>query len=126
MTLYETVIPLNPVTKKNSMQIIRNRGRPRLIQSKKYRQYEKDALKIIKRPKEPISSPVNLRAVFYRQYKYRCDLSNLIEAAQDILVKAGVLEDDNFRVIKGLDGCRIEFDKENPRTEVFIEEVENA
>lgn len=123
MTLYKTVIPLNPATKKNSMQMI-TRGRPRLIQSKKYRQYEKDALKLIKAPKEPIQKPCNLRLLFYRQHKYNCDLSNLIEAVQDILVKAGVLEDDNFKVIKSLDGCRIEFDKENPRTEIFIEEKE--
>jgi Holliday junction resolvase RusA-like endonuclease len=50
-------------------------------------------------------------------------LSNLIEAAQDVLVKAGVIEDDNYKYIKSLDGCRVEFDKKNPRTEIEIEEV---
>ena len=123
MTLYKAVIPLNPITKKNSQQIIKSRGRPMLIQSKRYRQYEKDALMLIKKPKEPISAPVNLRCVFYRATKHRVDLSNLIEAAQDVLVKAGVIEDDNYKYIKSLDGCRVEFDKENPRTEIEIEEV---
>ena len=94
-----------------------------MIQSKKYRQYEKDALKLIKKPKEPISAPVNLRCVFYRATKHRVDLSNLIEAAQDVLVKAGVIEDDNYKYIKSLDGCRVEFDKQNPRTEIEITPV---
>ena len=105
------------------MQIIKVGNRPRVIQSKKYRQYEKDALMLIKKPKEPISAPVNLRCVFYRATKHRVDLSNLIEAAQDVLVKAGVIEDDCYKIIKSLDGCRVEFDKENPRTEIEIEEV---
>jgi len=105
------------------MQIIKVGNRPRVIQSKKYRQYEKDALMLIKKPKELISTPVNLRCVFYRATKHRVDLSNLIEAAQDVLVKAGVIEDDNYKYIKSLDGCRVEFDKQNPRTEIEIEEV---
>ena len=38
-------IPLKPVTKKNSSQIITNKatGRPMVIPSKAYRQYEQDA-----------------------------------------------------------------------------------
>jgi len=123
MTLYKAVIPLNPITKKNSQQIIKSKGRPMLIQSKRYRQYEKDCLMLLKKPREPISVPCNLRATFYRATKHRVDLSNLIEAVQDVLVKAGVLEDDNYKYIKSLDGCRVEFDKNNPRTEIEITPV---
>jgi hypothetical protein len=38
----------------------------------------------------------------------------------DILVKAKVLEDDNYKIVIGTDGSRVYYDKENPRTEVEI------
>lgn len=53
--------------------------------------------------------------------KRRVDLSNLIEAVDDILVKAGVLEDDNYKIVQSHDGSRVLHDKENPRTEITIE-----
>ena len=42
LTIYGT-----PRSKKNSQQIIRVGGKPRLIQSKAYREYEKDAVRQI-------------------------------------------------------------------------------
>ena len=41
-----------------------------------------------------------------------------------MLVKYGVIEDDNSRIIVSMDGSRVRYDKENPRTEVTIEMVE--
>jgi Holliday junction resolvase RusA-like endonuclease len=120
--VYKAVIPLNPVTKKNSQRIcINNRTGKRFVkQSKRYEEYEDAAGYFLKSPEEPIDFPVNLKCIFYRRTKHRVDLSNLIEAIQDILVKCGVLEDDNHTIVQGLDGCRVEFDKENPRTEIEI------
>ena len=54
-----------------------------------------------------------------------CDLTNLLEAIDDILVSYGVLSDDNFTVIVSHDGSRVYIDKENPRTEITIESIEN-
>lgn len=120
--LYEAMIPLNPKTKKNSMQIVVNRatGRAMIVQSKEYKQYEKDAAFFLPKLKEPITTPVNVKCVFYRQTAIRCDASNLTAAIDDILVKYGILADDNFKIIASHDGTRVYIDRDNPRTEITI------
>jgi Holliday junction resolvase RusA-like endonuclease len=125
--LYEAVIPLNPRTKKNSQQIMINRktGKPFIMQDSKYKEYEKNAGWFLKKISEPISVPVNVKCVFYREKRIMCDLTNLLEAIDDILVSYGVLSDDNFTVIVSHDGSRVYIDKANPRTEITIETVEN-
>lgn len=72
-----------------------------------------------------ISTPVNLRCVYYMPTRRRVDLVNLLEATCDILVKAGVLEDDHCRIVAGHDGSRVEYDKQNPRVEIWFEEMED-
>ena len=74
---------------------------------------------------EPISQPVNIRYLFYRDSLRRVDQSNLIEGADDVLVKYGVVLDDNFTIVKGHDGTRVFVDKTSPRTEVLITEVDD-
>lgn len=125
--LYEAMIPLNPRTKKNTQQIVINKttGRPFIMQNSKYKEYEKNCGYFLKKLPEPISEPVNVKCVFYRETRIRCDLTNLLEAIDDVLVTYGVLADDNFTVIVGHDGSRVHIDKENPRTEITIETVEN-
>lgn len=112
----------NPKTKKNSSQIIMNQrtGRPMVIPSKAYKQYEKDCGLQLKGKGLKINYPVNLKAVYYRKDRRKVDLSNLHEALQDILVKYGVLEDDNYTIVASHDGSCVQIDKENPRTEVEI------
>mgnify|MGYP001321897446 CR=1 FL=1 len=117
-------IPLNPITKKNSQRIIKNRatGRPLIIQSETYKQYEKDCGFFLKQYKgKPIDEPINLKCLFYRKDKRGVDLSNCLEAIQDILVKYGILKDDKHSIVASVDGSRILYDKENPRTEIYIE-----
>lgn len=139
--LYEGMIPLNPKTKKNSQEILYKHiyspkgvysktrgilkylGVPFISQSKAYKQYEKDSGWFVKRKGEPIDKPVNVKCLFYRKDAIRCDLTNLLEAIDDILVKYGVLKDDNFKVIAGHDGSRVFIDRENPRTEIVIEDI---
>lgn len=125
--LYQALIPLNPKTKKNSQQIVYNRKTERamIIQSSEYKEYEKNAGWFLKKLPQPIDKPVNVKCIFYRKNAIRCDQSNLIAAIDDILVKYGILADDNFKVIASHDGSRVYIDKENPRTEITIETVEN-
>ena len=127
-------IPLPPVTKKNSSQIIFTgqkcpvckRGRlARLLPSKKYREYEEAALWCLQR-KEPITTPVNVQCLFYMPTKRKVDKSNLEEACHDLLVIAGVLADDNRDIIAATDGSRVLYDKENPRTEIYITDYKGA
>lgn len=116
-------IPIVPVTKKNSQQILRTKqGRPFIAPSKKYKAYEKEALVYIVPPRTgPIDQPCNVKALFYMPTRRRVDLVNLEEALLDVLVIAGVLADDNAAVVASMDGSRVLYDKANPRTEIEIE-----
>lgn len=114
-------IPLTPISKKNSQQIAINRatGKPFIMPSKKYKEYEQMAAWYIPRNKH-INKPVNVKCLFYMPTRRRCDLTNMLEAIDDVMVKCGLLADDNFTVIEAHDGSRVLYDKENPRTEVEI------
>lgn len=74
------------------------------------------------RHSKTIAEPVNVQMVFYMPTKRKCDLVNLQEACLDILVKARILEDDNSNIVASMDGSGVEYDKENPRTEIVIQE----
>lgn len=120
------IVKLSPVSKKNSQQILTNRktGRPFIMPSSKYRQYEREAAWFLKpRPPRPIECEVNVKCVFYMPTRRRVDLNNLLEAATDLLVSAGVLKDDHCGIVVSHDGSRVLYDKDNPRTEITITRV---
>ena len=114
-------IQVAPRTKKNSNQIIYNKatGKPMVIPSPHYKQYEKDCRWFMPRV-DTIDYPVNIKAVFYMPTKRRVDLVNLQEALLDVLVKYGVIADDNSQIVYSMDGSYVDYDKNRPRTEVFI------
>ena len=121
--MYEYVIPCPPVTKKNSEQIAKNRktGKRFIIQSQRYSEYETAASYFLRpKPPKPIDYPVTVKCLFFMPTKRRVDTNNLEAAAHDILVKFGVLADDNRDIIASKDGTRTYQDKENPRTEITI------
>lgn len=110
-----------PITKKNSQQIIRAGNRRMVLPSPQYRQYENDCLwQIPPKAKQRIDMPVNVQCIFYMPTRRRVDLVNLQEATLDILVAAGVLADDNCRIVAAMDGSRVDYDKYNPRVEITI------
>lgn len=111
----------NPATKKNSQRIIWTGGYARIIQSKRFLDYEKDCiLQTKKQDKLKIDYPINLKCVYFRATKHRVDLTNLLSATNDILVNAEVLKDDNFKIVQSVDGSEVLFDKHNPRVEITI------
>lgn len=117
------IVKLPPVSKKNSQQILTNRktGRPFIMPSSKYRQYEREAAWFLKpRPPRPIECEVSVKCLFYMPTGRRVDLNNLLEAATDLLVSAGVLKDDHCGIVVSHDGSRVLYDKESPRTEITI------
>ena len=115
-------IGLAPITKKNSQQIVKAGTRLLVIPSKQYKQYEKDCGEFITRiPFAAIESPVNVKCVYYMPTRRRVDLVNLQEATLDVLVKYGVLADDNSNIVVSMDGSRVYVDRDNPRTEIDIE-----
>lgn len=118
-------IPLAPVSKKNS-PVLTTTGRPRILPSKVYRDYEAAALKLLPRRRYcTINWRVCVTALFYMPTRRRVDLTNLLEALDDVLVKARILDDDNSRIIASHDGSRVLYDKANPRTEVTITRMED-
>lgn len=125
MILTNFTIKLAPITKKNHQQIIFNKklGRPMVIPSPQYTQYEKDCFWFMPKLSEPINRMVNIKAVFYMPTHRRVDLVNLQEALLDVLVKYRVIEDDNSKIVYSMDGSYVDYDKENPRTEVEIWEI---
>ena len=116
------IIPLPPITKKNSQRIVQNRrtGRTMVIPSQQYKKYEKDCEKLIQRLTEPICEPRNVQMVYYMPTRRKVDLVNLQEATLDILVHCGILDDDNRNIVYTMDGSKVLYDKDNPRTEVTI------
>lgn len=115
-----------PRTKKNSARILNGRsGRRYIAPSKAFEDYQEKCLWQIKSPQKPISARVNVRCIYYMQTRRRVDLANLIEATTDILVKAGVLADDNSQIVAAHDGSRVDYDKADPRAEIWIEEMED-
>lgn len=121
--MQKIILPLAPRTKKNSQQIIMVKGRPMIIPSKAYKQYEKDCGVFLTHV-EPFLSPCNVKCLFFMPTRRRVDLNNLLNCITDVLVKHGILMDDNSNIIKSFDGSRVYYDKENPRTEIIISEYE--
>ena len=113
-------IYLTPITKKNHQQIIKAKGHYMVVPSKQYLKYEKDCGAFMKELNEPYDFPVNVKCVFYMPTKRRCDLVNLEQSILDILVKYKIIADDNYKIVYSMDGSRVDYDKENPRTEITI------
>ena len=122
-------ISVPPRTKKNHTQFVFNRKTKqwKIIPSKQYLEYERKSKKyitdIVKLQCMALDLPVNVKAVFYMDSRRKCDLVNLEQALCDLLVKHGALPDDNFKVIASMDGSKVRYDKEHPRTEITITSI---
>ena len=116
------VIPGAPRSKKNSQQIVKVKNRLMVIPSKAYREFEKECLPFLTHV-DTFLSPCNVKCVYFMPTRRRVDLVNLQEATLDVLVRYGILIDDNSKVVVSMDGSRVYYDKENPRTEIEITEV---
>lgn len=119
--MLKIIIPLNSVTKKNHGQIVMIKGRPIMLPSKPYQEYEKKCKPYMPKLDKPIDYPINLKCTYYMETRRKCDITNLLQATCDILVKYKVLADDNYSIVASVDGTRVYYDKENPRTIIEIE-----
>lgn len=134
MLLASYVIPLDPRTKKNS-QMIAGTGarcpycgkhkRQFIRQGSANQSYTIKAYPFLKpQPADPMDQPVHIRYLFYMATRRKVDKLNLQAAADDLLVLAGIIKDDNASIVKSHDGTRVRYDKENPRTEIYIYDYE--
>lgn len=116
-------IPLLARSKKNSQQILRNRktGKYFIAQNEIYKNFEKQCgIFLLKYRGNDIDYPINLKCLFYVNDKRRRDLTNLENAIADILVKYGILKDDNYNILAGWDGSRIIY-RPNLEPEIVME-----
>lgn len=114
-------------SKKNGKRIVTNKktGKPFMISSERHNNWEKEALVELKnqfKDYKIVDYPISVTAVFYNGSLRRKDLDNQISSVLDVMVKAGVLEDDN---VKFVDSIQLQYgglDRENPRSEIFIDD----
>lgn len=98
----EGIIP----SKKNSKRIVGRGKRMFIISSKNYLEWEREKVgDILEQLDEinAITTPIRLAISFSSATKRKWDLSNKVESIQDLLVKVGVLEDDNWSIVQELD-----------------------
>lgn len=113
----------NPTTKKNSQRIWIHpkTKKPFIKPSAQFERYEKECGYFLNRYSSfKIATPVNVKCIYYMETRRKVDLVNLLEGTDDMLVKYGVLEDDNSNIIVSHDGSRVRYDKDKPRVEIEI------
>jgi hypothetical protein len=128
--LAQYVIPLDPRSKKNAHRIS-GCGKRCPVCGKYAKQFIRNgntttdyAFKAVQylqpKPHKPIEGPVWLVYKLYTATWHRKDDLNLYEALDDILVSNGILKDDDRKTIRSRDRSRVLYDKENPRSEIYI------
>lgn len=122
---YRFIVHGHPYVKKSNQRVVFTQGRIRKINTPRYNEWHRNAVKELmfqKKPTEPIQSPINLQCEFFVKTRGRVDLSALYEGIQDVLVEVGILADDNYKIVSSHDGSGVYYDKENPRMVVTITE----
>ena len=128
------IIPnMNCATKKTANQIVYVRGKPMVIPSKRYAQYEKYCKPFCEEAwkntgKKPINFGVAIYFKVWRSTWVLPDHTGVLQAVADILQKWGVVEDDQWIMWnsgESKDGVPTQhwhqgIDKENPRLEMEI------
>lgn len=123
--MIEFTVPGPPVTKKNSLRLVRNpkTGGVIPIPSAQFQRYQERAGYYLTHKRALLDGRYNVRCVYYMPTRRRVDLANLLEATCDILTHYGVLKDDNSDIVASHDGSHVRYDKEHPRVEIALEEV---
>lgn len=134
MLLLSYTIPLDPRTKKNHQMIAgagarcpvcRKPVRQFIRQGRANSEYAFHAARFLNpKPDKPLDKPVHIRYLFYMQTHRKVDGLNLAAATDDLLVSERIIADDNANIVKSHDGTRVLYDKQNPRTEIYIYDYE--
>ena len=129
MLLAHIIIPLNPPSKKNSMQFVKTKHGftvpiPNALYLKCVKDIEKLGATIFQFKRDrvglPIDYPVRIVCHYYRDSHRVIDGTNLESALADILVHQKIISNDDSKILHNTDGRRVFFDKDNPRTECWI------
>jgi len=112
------------ISKKNSRIPVKRGKRIFIIPSKVYSAYEKQAVKqLVKKQQWVGSYPVYVEIFIYRKTLRLFDFDNMQASINDVLVKAGILEDDSMRhILPKIKDHGWEKDATKPRVELDIYE----
>ena len=125
MGVIDITLKGRPATKKNSGRIISRNGKPIIIPSKAYKNYEDACMWQLTGKKLHISGIIVVECKYYLPNKKSWpDLIGLLQATSDILTKAGVIDDDKWICSYG-NSCIAGIDKDNPRAEIRIMDRKN-
>lgn len=125
MGLIDITLKGRPATKKNSGRIITKNGKPIIIPSEAYKNYEDACMWQMAGKKLHISGIIVVECKYYLPNKRSWpDLIGLLQATSDILTKAKVIDDDKWICSYG-DSCIAGIDKDNPRAEIRIMDRKN-
>lgn len=118
-------LPGIPRTKKNSGRIV-HAGGLRLLPSKAWERWANMVSPMLRawalrNQLQPIASPVNCAALFYRDAD-RGDAVGFYQGLADVLEKAGIVENDKH--IVSWDGSRLRKDAARPRVELALTPTE--
>lgn len=69
---------------------------------------------------EPLDEKVCAIYMFYVKDNRRRDIDNMIASCNDVLVKAGIIQDDSWQWL-ALSGADAEIDGKNPRAEIHLD-----
>ncbi|NJN99527.1 MAG: hypothetical protein HC875_38225 [Anaerolineales bacterium] len=112
-------------SKKNQQQIFRKgkSGVRFITSSESYKEWEKSQIRNL--PVNLVYSNIcKITMYFWFPDNLRSDLTNKSESIMDMLVKAKVISDDNWKTIPSICLKAEGVDKENPRVEVKFYNVE--
>ena len=115
-----------PVPKKNNPRIVgQGRGFIRLIPSKAWVEYEKQALKqLMVYGNVYVPGAVHVQArYFLPNYAHWPDLANLMAGTGDLLETAGIIPNDR-RIVSWNGSAIWGIDKANPRVEIIINSIQ--
>lgn len=111
----------NVPSKKNSRI---NRGDGKSFPSRKYMDWENDALKQVRlQTRERFLNPVGIEVIIYFGTKTRADLDNRLTSILDMLVEALVLKDDKWQDVPRM-AVQAEYRKRDPGAFIRISELD--
>lgn len=99
-------------------------GRMMILPSKAYKIWEEDALWQVKAQRvSPVIGPVKLKMGIWAKNLRSSDLENKVSSIQDMLVKAGILPDDDWKSVPKIEAEYLGVDRQMPRCEVELIEL---
>lgn len=105
-----------------------NTSTGRVFKSDRFRSWHMNAMYQLltqDKPVKPVSSPVSVKVSFVHGDNRRRDGDNGLSAIMDLLVDARILADDCWRIVRDISVSN-GYEKDNPHTEITIEDYKDG